>query len=319
MSSDPVLRAIVRQFGSAVQCVEPEHTPPPVAGPGEVVVRMQLAAINPSDLITISGAYPTRTRLPFVPGFEGIGTLADGRRVLPIGSAGAWQQLKLSDATWCFPLPAWLSDEQAATSYVNPMTAWLMLTDALRLPAGARVVINAANSAIGRMLLKMAQQLGLDAVAIVRRQQAAEALDSAYPVIVMADADNRHAVQQLRVSGGVDAVLDCIGGQSALTLAQALKPDGAFISYGLLSGEAIPAAFWRQRPDIAFRYFHLRQWVHQASRAQIASKLDEVFALIRSGVATTAIAAVFPLAEITDALHFCQQQRPAGKVLIRCT
>lgn len=318
MSSAPVLRAIVRQFGSAAQCVEPEQTPPPVAGPGEVVVRMTLAAINPSDLITISGAYPTRTRLPFIPGFEGVGTLKDGSRVLPIGSAGAWQQLKLSDAAWCFPLPAWLTDEQAATSYVNPMTAWLMLTDALRLPAGARVVINAANSAIGRMLLKMAQQLGLDAVAIVRRQQAAETLDTAYPIAIMAHAGDALAVQQLRASGGVDAVLDCIGGQGALTLAQALKPGGAFISYGLLSGEAIPATLWHQRPDIAFRYFHLRQWVHQASRVQIASKLDEVFALIRSGIATTTIAAVFPLAEITDALHFYQQQRPAGKVLIHC-
>lgn len=318
MSSAPVLRAIVRQFGNAAQCVEAEHTRPPVAGPGEVVVQMKLAAINPSDLITISGAYPTRTRLPFVPGFEGVGTLTDGSRVLPIGSAGAWQQLKLSDAAWCFPLPAWLTDEQAATSYVNPMTAWLMLTDALRLPAGARVAINAANSAIGRMLLNMAQQLGLDAVAIVRRTQAAAALETSFPVVVMSDAEDRHALQQLRASGGVDAVLDCIGGQGALPLAQALQPGGAFICYGLLSGEALPAAFWRQRPDIAFRYFHLRQWVHQASRAQIASKLDEIFALIRSGVATTTIAAVFPLAEITDALHFYQQQRPAGKVLIHC-
>ncbi|WP_437609267.1 zinc-dependent alcohol dehydrogenase family protein [Erwinia sp. V71] len=318
MSPAPVLRAIVRQFGIAAQCVELEHAAPPITEPGNVAVQMKLAAINPSDLITISGAYPTRTRLPFIPGFEGVGTLADGSRVLPLGSAGAWQQIKQSDADWCFPLPAWLSDEQAATSYVNPMTAWLMLTEALRLPAGARVVINAANSAIGLMLLKMAQQTGLEAVAMVRRQSAAETLDTAYPIVIMRDADDQQAVQQLRTSGGVDAVLDCIGGQGALTLAQALKPGGAFISYGLLSGEAIPADFWRHRPDIAFSYFHLRLWVHQASRAQIASKLDEVFALIRRGVASTAIAAIFPLADISEALHFCQQQRPSGKVLIHC-
>lgn len=115
------LRAVVRQFGNAADCIALEQYTAPA--PAEhLAVRMRLAAINPSDLITISGAYPTRTRLPFVPGFEGMG-IADGRRLLPIGSSGAWQQIKHSEPRWCFTLPEWLSDQQAATSYINPMTA----------------------------------------------------------------------------------------------------------------------------------------------------------------------------------------------------
>ena len=55
--------------------------------------------------------------------------LRPGDRVLPIGSAGAWQDAKLSPASWCFCVPEALSDEAAATSYVNPLTALLMLRD----------------------------------------------------------------------------------------------------------------------------------------------------------------------------------------------
>ncbi|MBP2168354.1 NADPH2:quinone reductase [Erwinia toletana] len=320
MSPTPLLRAVVRQFGIAAHCVELEQYNDRSPSPGNIAVHMRLAAINPSDLITISGAYPTRTQLPFIPGFEGVGSVASAagnQRVLPLGTAGAWQQIKYSDPAWCFPVPDWLSDEQAATSYVNPMTAWMMLTEAVHLPAGAKLAINAANSAIGLMLLKMAKRLQLDVVAIVRSQQAAQSLDAA-SVMIMASAEDRHAAQALKAAGGVDAVLDCIGGNSALTLATALKPGGKFISYGLLSGQAIPNAFWLQRPDIDFCYFHLRQWIHQASQPQIAARLDEVFALIRDGVATTRIAAIFPLAEITEALHFYQQQRHTGKILIQC-
>ncbi|MCU5771772.1 zinc-dependent alcohol dehydrogenase family protein [Erwiniaceae bacterium BAC15a-03b] len=320
MTPTPLLRAVVRQFGMAAQCVELERYDDTLPSTGSIAVNMLLAAINPSDLITISGAYPARTQLPFIPGFEGVGSVtsaAGNKRVLPLGTAGAWQKIKYSDPAWCFPVPDWLTDEQAATSYVNPMTAWLMLTEAVHLPAGAKLAINAANSAIGLMLLKMAKRLQLDVVAIVRSQQAAQSLDAA-SVMIMPSAEHRHTAQALKTTGGVDAVLDCIGGNSALTLATALKPGGKFISYGLLSGQAIPKAFWLERPDIEFSYFHLRQWIHHASQPQIAAKLAEVFALIRDGVAATHIAAIFPLTEIADALRFYQQQRPAGKILIRC-
>ncbi|KOC87235.1 zinc-dependent alcohol dehydrogenase family protein [Winslowiella iniecta] len=323
MHSTSILRAIVQHFGVAADCVGLEHYLPCPTESGKAAVRMQLAAINPSDLITISGAYPTRTQLPFVPGFEGVGTVelsTGGKRVLPLGSAGGWQQIKYSDPAWCFEVPQWMTDEQAATSYVNPMTAWLMLNDVLQLPVGACIAINAANSAIGVMLLRMAARLKLNTVAIVRNQAAAKSLDKASPgtVMLMESAEDQRAVLAINSAGGLDAVLDCIGGKGAVTLATALKPSGKFISYGLLSGEPIPKAFWLKRPDIHFSYFHLRQWIHHASRPQIAAKLNEVFDLIRDGVAKTQIAAIFPLTDISAALRFCQQQRPAGKILIQC-
>ena len=82
---------------------------------GEVVVRMLVSTFNPSDAVTVSGAYASRTAFPLVPGFEGVGiidrigpgvsTSALGQRVLPIGSPGAWQEYKRIDHSWCIPVP----------------------------------------------------------------------------------------------------------------------------------------------------------------------------------------------------------------------
>src|SRR5690625_6718234 len=75
--------------------------------PHEVSVRMIAAAVNPSDAVTVSGAYASRITFPFVPGFEGVGVIERagpgvpeqmiGRRVLPIGSAGCWAERKRSE------------------------------------------------------------------------------------------------------------------------------------------------------------------------------------------------------------------------------
>ena len=102
-------------------------------GPGEVRVRMLASTINPSDAVTVSGAYGSRTTFPFVPGFEDVGVVEEvgagvdaallGQRVLPIGSAGCWARSKVLDARWCLPVPDGLDDEVACFAHVNPLAA----------------------------------------------------------------------------------------------------------------------------------------------------------------------------------------------------
>nr|WP_240343529.1 zinc-dependent alcohol dehydrogenase family protein [Erwinia persicina] len=172
-------RALVREFGNISHVMQLEQQALPPLAAGQVRVKMAFATINPSDIITISGAYRSRIALPFVPGFEGMGRISQsddpslrvGQRVLPVGSMGAWQHYKDSDPQWCFTLPDFVTDQQAATSYVNPMTALLMLTEALQRSPGMRIIINAANSAIGKMLIRIANHLGLTPIAIVRKAE----------------------------------------------------------------------------------------------------------------------------------------------------
>lgn len=119
------------------------------------------------------------------------------------------------------------------------------------------------------------------------------------------------------VRGGAAAILDCIGGEASLMLAQALMPGGQFIHYGLLSGQPIPATFWRSRPDIRFSNFHLRLWVHHHDKALVQRRINEVMTLIRDGVIATDIVAEYALEEIDKAVRDVQSGELKGKILLR--
>ena len=86
-----MLRAVVRAFGDPRQVIDLEEAERPEPGPGEVEIRIRRAAINPSDLIPVTGAYRSRTPLPFVPGFEGVGEIV--RLGEGVGGGGGYPPL----------------------------------------------------------------------------------------------------------------------------------------------------------------------------------------------------------------------------------
>ncbi|MBX4891310.1 zinc-dependent alcohol dehydrogenase family protein [Rhizobium bangladeshense] len=318
-------QAVVRKFGPAEEVVAIERAELAPLSRDQVRVRLLARSINPSDIITISGAYAGRTALPFVPGFEAFGVveecgeevhgLVPGMRVLPVRSAGGWQEFKDTDPSWCLRVPDALSDFEAATSYVNPMTAWLMLHRKIGLRPGMRIAINAAASSIGSILIGMANAAGVEPVAIVRSEQSRARLSGRLEAVIldMADGDLAAGLAGLH---GLDAVLDCVGGARASTLADALKPGGHFVHYGLLSGESIPPSFWASHPDVAFSYFHLREWVHSEAMSEVQRAYAEVAAQIAAKVIATDVREAFPLEKVGDALRAALPFRTGGKVLL---
>ena len=109
---------------------------------GEVVVRMLVSTFNPSEAVTVSGTYTSRTTFPLVPGFEGVGiisrigpgvpTSALGQRVLPIGSPGAWQEYKRIDHSWCIPVPDDILTNVACFAYIEAYSGVLNYDPATR-------------------------------------------------------------------------------------------------------------------------------------------------------------------------------------------
>ncbi|MCH4547573.1 zinc-dependent alcohol dehydrogenase family protein [Rhizobium changzhiense] len=318
-------QAVVRKFGPAQDVVELEQAALAPLQHDQVRVRLLARSINPSDIITISGAYSGRTTLPFIPGFEAFGVveqcgeevngLSPGTRVLPVRSAGGWQEFKDTDPGWCLRVPDELTDFEAATSYVNPMTAWLMLHAKIGLRPGMRIAINAAASSIGAILIGLANAGGVEPVAIIRSEQSRERVRGRLEAVIIDRADGDLAAG-LAGRHGLDAVLDCVGGACASVLADALKPGGHFVHYGLLSGQSIPASFWASHPDIAFSYCHLREWVHAEAMSEVQRAYSEIAAQIASKVIATEVREVFPLERIGQALQAALPFRTGGKVLI---
>ncbi|MDA9412891.1 zinc-dependent alcohol dehydrogenase family protein [Bradyrhizobium sp. CCBAU 45384] len=321
-------RAIVRNFGPAERVVKIETYRPPPLATDHVLVRMTHCAINPSDIITISGAYAHRTELPFVPGYEGVGVveatggdslLNVGDRVWPLGSAGAWQKFKVTDSRWCFRVPAGLSDEQAAFAYVNPLTALLLSRSLMSSPA-LHVAVNAAGSAIGRILIKLANRVGIRPIAIVRNPRSLQLLSDLNLRVTLVEPGDRLSalIAEVTSGAGLDIVFDAVGGEEGARLASGLRVNGVHLHYGLLSGTPLPVSLTTTRPDIDLRFFRLRDWVHFVERGELAREMTAVSNLIQCGVAATPVEACYPLAKIGQALAHNAREGRRGKILVTC-
>ena len=171
-----MLAALAAQPGPIHNVTIQDVPEPDAPQRGEVIVRMLASTFNPSDAVTVSGAYASRTEFPLVPGFEGVGVVERigpevpsallGRRVLPIGSAGAWQELKRTDHTWCIPVPDDIPTDVACFVYINPLTAYLMVE---RFCGDARtVLIDGASTTIARHLQELLDQRGIQTVMVGR-------------------------------------------------------------------------------------------------------------------------------------------------------
>ncbi len=128
------------EFGSPESVLKVEHKNIQSPKNGEVLVRMKVRPINPSDLIPIRGAYSHRISLPNIPGYEGVGIVEDvgasvsqeliGKRVLPLRGEGTWQEFVKTSAEFAVPIPNFIDDYTASQLYINPIKTWLICTEA---------------------------------------------------------------------------------------------------------------------------------------------------------------------------------------------
>jgi len=164
------MRALeLRSYEEGERSLAVVERPVPAPGPGQVLIEMAAAPVNPSDLMFLRGLYGQRKRLPVVAGFEGAGrVVAAGPGVwprylagkpvacaAPFDGDGTWAEYMLAPASQVIPLTRGTDLELAASMIVNPFSAWALMERAAQLKAGA-VVQTAAASALGRMVVRLA-------------------------------------------------------------------------------------------------------------------------------------------------------------------
>ncbi|WP_315149618.1 zinc-dependent alcohol dehydrogenase family protein [Corynebacterium variabile] len=320
--------AVADRPGPLAEVVRIREVPEPgEPAPGQVRVRMTATTVNPSDAVTVSGAYMSRTTFPMIPGFEGVGVIdsgpEEGRRVLPIGGPGCWSQLRNVDRAWCVPVPDDLDDATACFSYINPLTASMMVRDyCLPLCTPGRtptVVVTAATSAIAEHIAELLTELtGVRPTGLVRGTPGHHVADPDRwaSVVSMRELDWRTRVH------GADVILDCVGGELGLDLVDALAPGGTLVLYGLLSGEPLPTACFDGRRGTRVEMFRLRDTIHAPTgdaRSDLPGLFRPVFTLQRRGLLRTPVAARVGLSGLPDALRDLVSPAGAtreGKLLI---
>lgn len=273
------------EFGNPnkVLRVENKDTEPPKDN--EVIIRMLARPINPSDLIPIRGAYSHRISLPNIPGYEGVGIVEDvgpfvsknliGKRVLPLRGEGTWQEFVKTSAEFAVPIPASIDDFTAAQMYINPVTAWVTCTEVLKLRPNDVLLVNACGSSIGHIFAQLSKILGFRLIAVTRNNKYTEdllQLGASY-VIDTSTMPLYETVMELTNGIGADAAIDSIGGSAGNDLAFCVRPNGNFLTIGLLSGIQVNWADIVKRAKVNANMFHLRHW----NKTVTAQKWQETF------------------------------------------
>lgn len=324
---------VIEGFGDPAATIQLRDLPEPAApGPGEVTVEMLVLNINPSDLLQIQGLYGTsRPPLPFIPGGEAVGRIAalgEGVSGLAVGDIvspmilNCWVERVTMKASLVMRLPADIDLRQAAMLKGNPATAEALLSDQVTLQPGDWLMQNAANSAVGTFLVKLAKQRGINTLNVVRRDSAVEGVKAAGGTVVLADALEdarafRRQVQEATGGAPVKLAIDAIGGAATGVMANALAEGGTVVNYGLLSGEQcrIDAQHLIFR-KITLKGFWLIHWFQDAGRARIAETYGRVAKGMADGTLTTPVSAVVPMAEAVRAMTLAGEGGRGGKVLM---
>ncbi|MED2008694.1 MULTISPECIES: zinc-dependent alcohol dehydrogenase family protein [Brevibacillus] len=295
----------------------------------EILVKMDARPINPSDLIPIRGAYRHRICLPAVPGYEGVGTVVEtgplasstliGKRVLPLRGEGTWQDYVISRAVLAIEVPDQINDDAASRLYINPITAWVICTETLKITSDQVLLVNAANSSIGRLFIQLSSLFGFRVIAIIRHTRYAEELLNlgAWHVIDSSRMSIYDATMSVTNGQGADASIDSIGGLDGFELARSTRPGGTFLALGLLSGTQVDWARISKELSVHPQLFLLRHWIQQISLSRWHDTFEKVIELVQNGQLNfTAPTERFALHYVKEAVQFAESNKRTGKILL---
>lgn len=299
---------------------------PPLA-PGQVLIEVILSPVNPSDLFFVQGGYGQPRVQGQAAGFEGVGRViatngADallGQRVAFLGTGtGAWAQHAIADATLCIPLDDAVSDIDGAALIVNPLTA-VALVERVR-SGGQAFVVNAAGSQLGRLILGLARDEGLTALAVIRRPGEEDALRDAGAAEVLVTSDPAYRAQAAAVikAHKPRVLLDAVGDQATADLFFAMPSGARWVSYGKMSDDAPSLTQMGQFifMDKHIEGFWLSRWLPSAPADRVAAVVKQVQTRFATGTWTTRVAAELPLHQALDGI-LPAYATSTGKVMIR--
>ena len=289
----------------------------PEPGPGQALVRVLRSPIHNHDLATIRGVYGVKPSLPAIGGSELAGVV-DGKRVACI-TQGAWAEYAIVPAALLAPVPDAIPDDVACQLLAMPMSA-LVLLDELHVNPGEWIVQNAANGAVGKILMREAGRRGVNVINLVRRPDAAEELQraGAQHVVVSEEGWPERA---MAVTGGAPIVraVDSVAGPDSLALQRILAPRGELVVFGGLAAAAMRLDPGRMiSHELTVRGFWMTAWMRRPENAErMAKTMRRVFELAVSGELALPAAGVYPLEDSAAAFKAAETPGRPGKVLFK--
>ncbi|OLV15538.1 NADH oxidoreductase [Deinococcus marmoris] len=304
--------------------------PVPSPAPGQVLVRVESAAVNPSDLEFMQGSYGFRRPLPTTAGFEGSGVVvagngADAERlmgqrvscVVQSKGDGTWAEYVALDAKFCLPLQEAVNFDQGAMLFINPFTAWGLVEQAQNGQHRA-VVQTAAASAVGTMVQTLATSAGIPVINIVRRGEQVKMLqeNGAEHVLNSEAADFEDQLRQRCETLGATMAFDAVGGELSGRLLAAMPEHSTVLVYGVLGGQSVTVS----PSDLVYRDghvsgFYLTTYRRNLSSAELALRTDQIQRRVATDLQTK-VSARIGLEDAVEAIKKQQEHASDGKIII---
>ncbi len=301
-------------------------------GRGDVRIRVRALGINRAESMFRRGVYPEVPVLPAKLGYEaageveaigeGVSGLVPGDVVSTIPAFsmnryGVYAEVAIVPVHAVVKHPAGLSLPEAASIWMQYLTAYGALVDYGRLSAGDTVIVTAASSSVGLAAIQIARSLGAIPIAATRTAAKRDALLTAGAAHVIVTDEQDLAAETMRLTGGDGArfAFDPIGGPGVEALAAALGNFGILIPYGVMTTEPTPYPLLTAlAKNLTVRAFTLPFFTDDPQKLERGKQF--VVKGIEAGHFRPVIARTFPFADIAQAHRYMESNQQIGKIVV---
>lgn len=304
----------------------------PVAGAGELLIRVTASGINRPDVLQRTGNYPVPPGASDIPGLEVAGVIESGDasamaaagfkvgdRVCALVAGGGYAELCVAPVGQCLPVPQGLSDVEAASLPETFFTVWSNVFDRARLQAGETLLIQGGTSGIGVTAIQMAKALGATVIATAGSDDKCAACLKlgADHAINYKTADFAEEAKKLTGGAGVNVVLDMVAGSYVAREIDCLAEDGRLVIIAVQGGvksEFNAGLVLRKRLTVTGSTLRPRPVAFKAAIAQ--ALLKNVWPLVEGGRIKPVIHSTFPAAEAAKAHVLMESNQHVGKIVL---
>lgn len=303
--------------------------PMPEPQAGEVLIKVSAAGINRPDVFQRKGNYPAPPGASDLPGLEVVGEIVSGdaeaaglsvgQKVCALLAGGGYAEYCVAPAAQCLPVPAGLSDVEAAGLPETYFTVWSNVFDRGRLSAGETLLVHGGASGIGTTAVQLATAMGHKVYATAGSDERARAVEGLGAVLGInyRTQDFVEEIKKATDGRGVDVVLDMVAGDYINRDISCLADDGRIVIIALLGGAKATidcSALMRRRLTVTGSTLRPRP---VAFKAEIAQALKaKVWPLLEAGRIRPIVHATFPLAQACDAHAMMDAGEQIGKIVL---
>ncbi|WOP16898.1 NAD(P)H-quinone oxidoreductase [Ottowia sp. SB7-C50] len=240
----------IREYG-APEVLVPAERPIPVAGAGEVLIRVSASGVNRPDVLQRTGNYPVPPGASDLPGLEVAGVIESGDaaalaaaslkvgdRVCALVAGGGYAEYCVAPVAQCLPVPRGLSDVEAASLPETFFTVWSNVFDRGRLQPGETLLVQGGTSGIGVTAIQMARAAGATVIVTAGSDEkcAAALALGAHHAINYKATDFADEARRLTDGKGVDVILDMVAGDYVKREVECLAEDGRLVIIAVQGG-----------------------------------------------------------------------------------